>query len=163
MTLQEIAAATGRKADKVRDECVELDLMVREDWAGRPAVSVNDARALVNGSARRAWEHAVWEAGVKAACREWEAARAAAAEAAGAEVDARHAKSWRKKSPGEALSERREARVHAAAQFERTHKRPGRYVNLQYIDASEEGSRVAAAVGAIRGPAAAESRAKEVA
>ncbi|MFD0458737.1 hypothetical protein ACFQ2H_28615 [Streptomyces violaceoruber] len=79
VTLQEIATATGRKADKVREECAALGVTVRDDWAGRPAVSVDDARGLASGSTRRAREHADEQARVKAACKQWVEDRKAAA------------------------------------------------------------------------------------
>jgi len=133
VTLQEIAAATGRKADKVREECSALGLHVREDWAGRPAVSVDDARGLASGTTRRAREHADEQARVKAACKQWVADRTAAAMAG------------------------------ADAAEEKVKRGGGPYVGLVFVDSAEEGSSLASAVGALRGPAKVQAPAREVA
>lgn len=165
VTLAEIAAARGRKAGAVRAECAELGLFVREDWAGRPAITVDEARALVSGSARRAREDQRARAGVKAACARWEKDREAAARAG---ADAAQEKAKRaapraflpgafvrqgEATPAQVHAARREGFLHAGAQFERRHPRPGPYAALAFVDASQEGSKVAAAAGALRGPA----------
>lgn len=165
VTLQEIAAATGRKADKVRAECSELGLTVRDDWAGRPAVTVGDARGLASGATRRAREHTDEQARVKAECTQWVADRTAAA-MAGADAAEEKAKRGGVRSflpgafvrqggpsPAEIHAARREGYAHAGAQFERRNRRPGPYVNLVFVDKAEEGSLMASAVGAVRGPA----------
>ncbi|MFG3493780.1 hypothetical protein [Streptomyces sp. NPDC047928] len=165
VTLAEIKAATGRKADKVRAECAELGLLVVDDWAGRPAVTVVDARELVSGAIRKAREHAAAQDEIRAACARWEAERAAVTTAAADEAQERAERSKRRpflpgafvRQSGPTSAEihelRREAYRHAGAQFERRHPRPGPYVSLMFVDPSQEGSAVAAAVGALRGPA----------
>ncbi|MFC4054648.1 hypothetical protein ACFOY4_33580 [Actinomadura syzygii] len=50
VTLAEIGAATGRRADAVRAECSARRMSVRDDRAGRPAVTVREARRLVRAA-----------------------------------------------------------------------------------------------------------------
>lgn len=59
----------------VRDSCRDLQLFVGQDWAGRPAVSVQDAAGLVSGDLVRdkAYREA-WDAHQRATS-DWEAAR----------------------------------------------------------------------------------------
>ncbi|MFC9051813.1 hypothetical protein [Streptomyces anthocyanicus] len=175
VTVQEIATATGRKADKVREECTALGVTVRDDWAGRPAVTVDDARGLASGSTRRSREHVDEQARVKAACKQWVEDRTAAA-MAGADAAEEKVKRGRGRSflpgafvrqgevsPAEIHAARREGYQHAGAQFERRNRRPGPYVGLIFVDSAEEGSALASAVGALRGPAKAQAPVREVA
>jgi hypothetical protein len=44
VTVAEIAAAMGRRPAEVEREAAELGMLVKPDWAGRPSLSVADAR-----------------------------------------------------------------------------------------------------------------------
>jgi hypothetical protein len=168
--LDEVAEVYGRRLEEIRAEFTGLDLSVYEDWAGRPALTEDDARALVSGNARSTQEHRkAWEAH-QAACREWESDRAAAVKrgADEAEAKARRRVALGERIPGDFVPNelspgavdgiRYEAARHAGAQFERRHPRPEfkgsrNSVHLMYVPESEEGSLLAAAVGKVKGPA----------
>jgi hypothetical protein len=57
VTIRELAAALNRKPEQVEAEAAELGMLVKPDWAGRPSLSVADARGLTTGEARRNLEH----------------------------------------------------------------------------------------------------------
>jgi hypothetical protein len=164
--LTEVAKVTGRTVLKVRAECAELNMFIRDDWAGRPAISEKNARALVNGTARRAQEHERALSEHLRAVEEWtrgrEAAVRAGAETVQEKEQRRAMRSGRLSgvngplSPGEIAAARRKGAMHAGEQYERRNPRPEfmgnrDYVRLAYVEPSEEGSLVAAAVGALRG------------
>lgn len=164
--LAEVAKETRRSALKVHAELEDLGMFIRDDWAGRPAISESDARAFVSGTARRAQEHSRALSAHLHAVEEWTRGRDAAAKTGS---DAAQEKETRRAmrgfrlpgadgplSPGEIAAARREGAMHAGAQYERRNPRPEfmgsrDYVKLSYVDESEEGSLVAAAVGALRG------------
>ena len=52
VTIDEVAAAMGRKPEQVEAEAQLLGLTIRPDWANRPALAVDEARALASGQAR---------------------------------------------------------------------------------------------------------------
>ena len=61
VTIRELAAALNRKPEQVEAEAAELGMLVKPDWAGRPSLSVADARGLASGEARAAFDHeAAW-------------------------------------------------------------------------------------------------------
>ena len=57
VTVPEIAAAMGRRPADVEREAAELGLLVKPDRAGRPSLSVADARGLTTGEVRRLLQH----------------------------------------------------------------------------------------------------------
>jgi hypothetical protein len=62
VTVAEVAAAMGSKPEPVEAEAAELGMLVKPDRAGRPSLSVADARGLTTGVARRNIEHSrAWE------------------------------------------------------------------------------------------------------
>lgn len=168
--LGEVAEVSGRRVEEIRAECAELGLFIHEDWAGRPALNEDDARALVSGNARGTHEHwKAWQAHM-AAVERWTQERAAAVQkgADEAETKARRRFALRERvtgdftpnelSPGAIDGFRHEGARFAGAQFERRHPRPEfmgsrNAVHLMYVPESEEGSLVAAVVGKVKGPA----------
>jgi hypothetical protein len=166
--LTEVSEVTGRTVLAVRAECVELGMTVRADWAGRDAISVNNAKALFSGQARRAQEHALaWAAHLRAV-EDWKAGRDAAVKAGAKEAQEKEERRAMRRgaipgvggplSPGEASAVRHEGAMHAGAQYERMNSRPSfngsrEAVKLAYITPDDEGSLIASAVGALRGAA----------
>ena len=119
VTVVEVAAL-GKPAE-VEREARALDLTVRDDWAGRPALTVDEARALVGGDARREVEHAQgWEAHQRE-CKAWREARDGAAREAAAKV---RAAARRGAPPGMVSAQARQAAFDAAEHYERTVPRP---------------------------------------
>jgi hypothetical protein len=121
VTLAEVAAAMGRKPEKVEAEARELGLTVRDDWAGRRALTVDEARALASGAARRHYEHTQgWERHL-AECKAWHGARDQAARDAARKVrDAAR----RSAAPGMVAAEARQAALEAGENYERQVQRP---------------------------------------
>ncbi len=78
VTLQDIAKIMKITVTKVEADAGELSLFVGPDWAGRPALSVIDAAALVSGDARRDRDHDVAWRSHLASSEGWETAREAA-------------------------------------------------------------------------------------
>ncbi|SNT63421.1 hypothetical protein SAMN05443665_11066 [Actinomadura meyerae] len=159
ISIEEIATVQGRKPAQVREEARGLGMWIGEDWAGREAVTVTDARALVSGDARRRAEQgAAWKA-FQGEVKAWQDGRAAATQAAADEAEQKIRRTRRRVdiSLGEVQEARRLAHLHAGAQWERRHPRP-RWnaeptVPLAYLtDESEEGSAMAAVKGKLRGP-----------
>ncbi|HET9871423.1 MAG TPA: hypothetical protein VFP89_02340 [Propionibacteriaceae bacterium] len=115
--IADVAKVTGATQRAVEDEARALQLFVGVDWAGRPAVSVVDAAALVSGSARREQEHATaWQAHLRAS-EAWERDRELARRA-GYTEGAERAHSRGLAGPA-AASAAREASREAAEKFER--------------------------------------------
>lgn len=164
--LAEVAKETKQTVSRVKAECQELGLSVCPDWAGRDAISVDDAAALVSGQARRAQEHADVLMEHMRAVEEWTAARDAAVQR-GADAAQRKAERDAMRrgaipgaggplSPGEISEARREGAISAGEQYERMRARPDLngtrdYVKLIYVTPDEEGSLIASALGALRG------------
>lgn len=98
VTLDEIAAATKRKAADVQAEIDELGLTVYADFAGRPSLPIVKARGLVDGSIRKDHEHAAKVAAFEAEEAAWlserNRIRGEAKAAARAEVLARNPHAW---------------------------------------------------------------------
>ena len=65
----------GRKPEQVEAEAQLLGLTIRPDWANRPALSVDEARALTSGEARPDHDHQIGWARHLAECKDWRAAR----------------------------------------------------------------------------------------
>ena len=75
VTLAEVAAAMGRNPEQVEAEAAELGMLVEPDWAGRRSLSVDDARGLASGEARRNLEHdRGWQAHLRE-CKLWREGR----------------------------------------------------------------------------------------
>ena len=134
VTVAEIGAALGRKVERVEREAAELGMLVRPDWAGRPSLSVADARGLASGQARRNLEHSrAWEQHQRET-KEWVAGRSRAIADAAARVRATAGK----RESGMVSLRAREAAVKAARQYEKRTRRPsfnGVYsVNLEYVE-----------------------------
>lgn len=154
VTVLEVAAARGIAPDAVVSLCGTLGLRLADDWAGRPSLTVPDARALVSAwelrsvEADRAWR--AHEADRDA----WVAARTAAVDAARAKVEADAGRG--RISDGDMAGRQWAAGRHAAEQYERTYPRP-RFngmptLPLGFVDESQEGSVVARVAAAVRGP-----------
>ena len=80
--IDEIAKVTKRTVDDVRAECTEFGFFILADWADRPGIAQDEARALVTGDARTSREHdAAWAAHL-ADCAAWTSNREAAVRAA---------------------------------------------------------------------------------
>ncbi len=71
----DVAKALKTTVAKVEAEARDLSLFVGADWAGRPAISVRDAAALVSGAARRDRDHDVAWRSHLASSEAWEANR----------------------------------------------------------------------------------------
>jgi hypothetical protein len=134
VTVAEIAAATGRKADDVEREAADLGMFVKPDWAGRAALPVAEARELVSGDRRRTLEHERAWAQHLADSKAWQQARGQAIHEAAQKVRARVGTL----GSGAVSAEARDAAVEAAERYERTVPRPcfnGVYsVHLEYIE-----------------------------
>jgi hypothetical protein len=141
VTVAEVAAASGRKAADVEREAGELGLVVKADWSGRPALSVDDARALASGDARRTLEHErAWEAH-RVATKAWTEGRTKVIYGAAAKVRARVGN----EGAGSVSAEAQRAATEAAEHYERSVPRPAfngsiYSVNLEYIN-QEVGAR----------------------
>jgi hypothetical protein len=125
----------GRKVEHVEREAAELGMLVRPDWAGRPSLTVADARGLASGGARRNLEHSrAWERH-QHATRAWVEGRSRAASDAAQKVRATAGK----RESGLVSLRAREAAIEAARQYEKRTPRPtfnGVYsVNLEYVEA----------------------------
>jgi hypothetical protein len=121
VAVAEIGAAMGRRPTDVEDEARELGLTIRLDWAGRPALSVDEARALASGAARIDHDHQIgWQAHL-AECKDWWAARDQAARDAARKI---RDKARRGMSPGMVAAEAGRAATEAAKHYERTVPRP---------------------------------------
>lgn len=167
VTLVEITEVTGRRFDDVKAECEALGFFIDTDWALRPAVTADEARALVDGSARRAMEHAdAWGAHL-CDVKEWDDRRTDTVNAAADEAQEKVERSAMRRSrffgpsgppsPGEIASARRDGALHAGKQYERMNPRPSfrgsrDAIHLAFITKDEEGSALAAMVAAVRGP-----------
>lgn len=164
--LTEVAKVTGRTVLKVRAECEEFGMFISDDWAGRPAISAGDARALVSGQARRAQEQAnAWGAHLRDVKKYEDDRDAAVKRGADAAQEKAERQALRRGilsgangplSPGEISAARREGAIHAGQQYERRNTRPESNgsrdaCKLLYVTPDEEGSALAAAVGAVRG------------
>jgi hypothetical protein len=121
VTVAEVAAATGRKPAEVEVEARALNLGVRADWAGRPALSVDEARALSSGAARVDHDHQIGWARHLAECKDWRAARDQAARDGARKV---RDKARPGMSPGRVTAEAGQAATEAAEHYERTVPRP---------------------------------------
>jgi hypothetical protein len=121
VTVAEVAAAMGREPAEVEREAAELGMLVKPDWAGRPSLTVDDARGLASGEARSNLAHdRGWQAHLQA-CKLWRAARDQAARDAARKVRDR---AGRGVSPGMVAAEARRAATEAAEHYERTVPRP---------------------------------------
>lgn len=107
VTVAEIGAALGRKVEQVEREAAELGMLVRPDWAGHPSLTVDDARGLASGEARRHLEHdRAWQAHLEA-CRLSREGRDRAAREAAAKI---RAAARREAPPGMVDAEARRGR-----------------------------------------------------
>ncbi len=134
VTVREPAAAMGGKPEQVEAGAAELGMLVKPDRAGRPSLSVADARGLTTGEVRRLLEHnRAWEQHQRDTKRWVEGRSRAIAEAARA-VQARAGT----RGSGIVSLKAREAAVEAARQYEMHTPRPsfnGVYsVNLEYVE-----------------------------
>jgi hypothetical protein len=75
VTVDEVAAHLGIKPADVEREALTLQLSVGEDWAGRLAMPVDDARALADGSAARAADNSEANWRYQTAVQQWQADR----------------------------------------------------------------------------------------
>lgn len=82
VTLADVAKVTRRPIVEIEADCRQLDLFVGADWAGRAAVEVRDAEAIVTGAARRDHDHTVAWRAFQDATEAWEAERMAVYNAA---------------------------------------------------------------------------------
>ncbi len=75
VTIAEVAKVTKSPAAAVEAEARKLNLFVGTDWAGRPAVDVRDAHALVSGAARHDAENSTANRDHLLAVEAWEGDR----------------------------------------------------------------------------------------
>lgn len=75
VSVVDVAAELKQKPRQVEDEAATLALSVGIDWAGHPALSATDARALVSGSARRDADHQAEQYALAAKAEAWVAER----------------------------------------------------------------------------------------
>ena len=121
VTVAEVAAAMGRKPEQVEAEAQLLGLTIRPDWANRPALSVDEARALASGQARVDHDHQIgWQAHL-AECKAWRAARDQAARDAARKI---RDQAGRGVSAGIVVAEAGRAATEVAKHYERTVPRP---------------------------------------
>ncbi len=135
VTVAEIAAAMGRRPADVELEAAELGMLVKPDRAGRPSLSVADARGLTTGEVRRLLDHnRAWEQHQRDTKRWVEGRNRALAEAA------RKVRSTAgTRGSGIVSIMAREAAVEAGRKYEKHNPRPlfgdGVYsVNLEYVE-----------------------------
>jgi hypothetical protein len=138
VTIDEVAKAMGRKAEQVEAEAQLLGLTIRPDWANRPALSVDEARALASGQARVDHDHQIgWQAHLQE-CKDWRAGRDQSARDAARKI---RDQARRGVSQGAVAAEAQRAATDAAKHYERTVPRP-RFNNvsavpLEYISLEE--------------------------
>jgi hypothetical protein len=153
VSLASIAAVNGqRNTAQVEKECQALGIPLGVDWSGAPAVTQEDARSLVSGSARAALNAQREAAELRADCKAWEAQRDAAVKAAAdAASEAAQQKANADAGKGYAffampagLTASRDASraaseaAHAAGrEFELTNVAPGPYVTFSFIEPRE--------------------------
>lgn len=133
--VEEIAKVLRRRPDAVEAEARELNMTVGQDWAGRPAVSPVEARALVTGDGRRLAERQSQWMKHQRSTAEWESARTqvvAAAQRVAYDGAVRSGK-----GAAEAHSFGLAAGREAGAAYERTTPRPSfdgtETTNLMYV------------------------------
>jgi len=134
VTVAEIAVAMGRKVDQVEREARQLGLTVRPDWAGRAALTVDEANALASGQGRRDYEHdQAWAQHVRAT-KAWVDSRTRAIAEAAQKVRS----TVGSRGSGLVSLKAREAAVEAGRRYEKRNPRPsfnGVYsVNLEYVE-----------------------------
>jgi hypothetical protein len=120
VTLAEVAAATGRKVDQVEREARQVGLTVRPDWAGRAALTVDEAKALASGQARRDFEHEQAWAQHQLATKAWVGGRTRAI----ADAAQRVRSAAGSRGSGIVSLKAREAAVEAGRQYEKQIPRP---------------------------------------
>lgn len=122
VTIDEIAKVMRAKPDAVAAEAKTLGLHVGEDWAGRPAVSPVDARALASDDARREREREKAAMSTRVACEEWVRRRVEHVNAAYSEAVREAHRAG--KGGGSAQQGAREVANEAGRHYERTVPRP---------------------------------------
>jgi hypothetical protein len=133
VTIRELAAALNRKPEQVEREAAELGMLVRPDWQARPSLTVDEARGLTTGEARRNLEHDRAWAQHQRDTRRWVEGRSRAVAEAARAVRAKAGT----RGPGSVSQAARDAAVEAGVQYEKRNPRPafgdGIYsVHLQY-------------------------------
>ena len=122
VTIAEVAAAMGRKPEQVEAEAAELGMPVKPDWAGRRSLTVDDARGLASGEARRNLEHnRGWQAHLQA-CKLWREGRDRAIREAAKKVRAMARRGV--PQSGALAADAQLAATDAAKHYERTVPRP---------------------------------------
>ena len=111
----------GRKTEQVEAEAQLLGLTIRPDWANRPCLTVDEARALASGQARIDHDHQIGWTRHLAECKEWRAARDQAARAASRRI---RDQGGRGVSAGMVAAEAGRAATEAAKHYEKTVARP---------------------------------------
>ena len=111
----------GRKAEQVEAEAQLLGLTIRPDWANRPALSVDEARALASGQARRRPRPPDRLGGPPTGMQGWRAGRDQAARDAARKI---RDQAGRGVPAGRVAAEAQRAATDAAKDYERTVPRP---------------------------------------
>ena len=120
VTIRELAAALNRKPAEVEREAAELGMLVKPDWQGRPALTVDEAKGLASGEARRNLEHeAAWRQH-QVATKAWVEGRSRAIAEAAKAVRAKAGT----RGPGSVSQAARDAAVEAGVQWEKRNPRP---------------------------------------
>jgi hypothetical protein len=132
VSLREVGAALGLDAADLAVEARRLGVQVLPDWSGSPAVTVGEARGLVDGSlARQAAHDEAWR-DHQADCEAWVQGRLDAAREAAQKV--RERAEWRSSrdmfgvfsapSSSEVAGDARDASHAAVVEYEKTVPRP---------------------------------------
>jgi hypothetical protein len=120
ITIAEVGVVMSRKPRDVEREANELGMTIRGNWRGEPAISDDDAKALVDGSAKATQEHERrWKEHVEAD-RRWQADRSMAGVQAAHKVNAAH----RGPRDGALWSRANAAAIKAIKQYEKSTPRP---------------------------------------
>ena len=75
VAVADVAKTLKKTAAAVEADARDLNLFVGVNWAGKPAIGVRDAAALVSGDARREHDHAAAHGRWRADSEAWEADR----------------------------------------------------------------------------------------
>ena len=120
ITVAEVGVVMSRKPRDVEREAGELGMMIYSNWRGEPAISADDAKSLVDGSAKATQDHERrWREHVDAE-RRWQEGRAVAGVQASNRANAAHVGPY----DGAAWSKANAAAVKAIKQYEKSTPRP---------------------------------------
>jgi len=133
VSLVEIAIVLNTSAAEIEREARELGMRVESDWKGDPCLTAADAKAIVDGSARRQHDHEVRLADLRKRDQDWQRRQRAAATEAVEKVRAQQQATHLDPNQvalnpllvaSRARSQQAAARTQAVTDFEKAEPRP---------------------------------------